>query len=113
MTRGQSQSGSGPPGGTGILTVSINRRAGEWEVNDAGTANGREFDVRLATDDLRELSRRGDDPLPEHRTRIEAALRRLGFMSWRGIKDARLADGRRFDVRLAADDLRELSRKVE
>ena len=25
----------------------------------------------------------------------------------------RLADGRRFDVRLAADDLRELSRKVE
>lgn len=45
----------------------------------------------------------------------------MGFERWNGIErendgrewevdDARLADGRHFDVRLAADDLRELSR---
>ena len=65
-----------------------------------------------------------DAPTPEERTRVEAKLRGLGFERWSqiereddgrewGIEDARLTDGRQFDVRLAADDLRELSRKAE
>lgn len=96
----------------------------EWEVDDARMTDGREFDVRLATDDLREISRKGDTPSNDQRAQIEGKLRALGFTSWsdiesrRGgrdweVEDARTADGRKFDMRLAADDLRELSRKPD
>jgi len=65
-----------------------------------------------------------DHPTAEQRTRIEAALRQLSFVSWGEIErendgreweveDARTADGRKFDVRLSADDLSELSRRVD
>ena len=64
----------------------------------------------------------GDNPTAEERPRIEAALRQLGFVSWDDIEkedngrvwevdDAKLADGTKFDVKLSADDLREISRK--
>lgn len=63
-----------------------------------------------------------DDPTPEERTRIEAALRDLGFVSWDDIEreddgrvwevdDARLADGTKYDLKLAADDLRVIERE--
>ena len=69
-------------------------------------------------------ARAADAPTPEERARIEAALRTLGFERWGSIEreddgrewevdDAHMADGREFDVRLAADDLRELSRKPD
>ena len=70
------------------------------------------------------VARADDAPSPEERTRIEAALTALGFVSWGEIEreddgrvwevdDARLADGREFDLKLAADDLRELSREPD
>lgn len=63
-------------------------------------------------------------PSPEERARIEAALRDRGFGSWGEIErenggrewevdDARHDDGRKYDLRLAAEDLRELSRRVD
>lgn len=63
-----------------------------------------------------------DDPTPEERIRIEAALRDLGFVSWDDIEreddgrvwevdDARLPDGTKFDLKLAADDLRVIERE--
>ena len=66
----------------------------------------------------------GDAPTPEERTRIEAKLRDMGFERWDEIErddggrewevdDAHVADGRKFDLRLAADDLRELSREQD
>ena len=62
-----------------------------------------------------------DRPSPEERVRIEAALRSLGFVSWGEIErendgrvweidDARNAEGQKYDLKLAADDLRELRR---
>ena len=96
----------------------------EWEVDDARAADGREFDVRLNASDLSEISRKGDSPSTEQRAQIEGKLRALGFVSWSeiegkrrgqewGIEDARTAAGQQFDLRLAANDLRELSRKAE
>lgn len=63
-----------------------------------------------------------EDPTPEERTRIEAALRDLGFVSWEEIEredddrvwevdDARLPDGTEYDLKLAADDLRVIERE--
>jgi hypothetical protein len=63
-------------------------------------------------------------PSAEERTRIEAVLRERGFQSWGEIErenngrewevdDARHADGRKYDLHLATDDLRELSRRVD
>lgn len=65
-----------------------------------------------------------DAPTPEQRTRIEAVLRERGFVRWKEIEreddgrtwevdDAHTADGRRFDLRLSADDLREIARHPE
>lgn len=65
-----------------------------------------------------------DRPNPEERTRIEAALRQMGFVSWDEIEredggrvwevdDARMPDGSKFDLRLAAIDLREIERKPD
>lgn len=65
-----------------------------------------------------------DRPNPEERTRIEAALRQMGFVSWSEIEredggrvwevdDARMPDGSKFDLRLAANDLREIERKPD
>jgi hypothetical protein len=55
-------------------------------------------------------------PSAEDRTRIEAALRQLGFTAWGEIEredddtfevdDARMPDGTKFDLKLAAADLR-------
>ena len=70
------------------------------------------------------LARAADALTLEERARIETRLRGLGFERWGDIEresdgrewevdDARTADGREFDVRLAVDDLRELSRKLE
>jgi hypothetical protein len=67
---------------------------------------------------------RADSPSPEVRAKIEAKLRSLGFTDWKEIEaerqgtewaidDARTADGQQFDVTLAADDLRELSREPD
>ncbi|BBK43325.1 hypothetical protein STVA_33450 [Allostella vacuolata] len=63
-----------------------------------------------------------DDPTPAERARIEAALRTLGFVSWDDIEredggrkweidDAVAADGTKWDLELAADDLRVLKRE--
>jgi hypothetical protein len=63
-------------------------------------------------------------PTPEQRARIEAALRLLGFVTWGEIEredggraweidDARGHDGRRYELKLSANDLREISRKLE
>jgi hypothetical protein len=63
-------------------------------------------------------------PSPEERTRIEAQLRAAGFQSWGEIErenggrewevdDARHTDGRKYDLRLAMDDLREVSRRLD
>ncbi|SDD95054.1 PepSY domain-containing protein [Belnapia rosea] len=65
-----------------------------------------------------------DRPSPEERVRIEAALRGLGFVRWGEIErendgraweidDARNAEGRQYDLKLAADDLRELWRRED
>ncbi|SDB71694.1 Peptidase propeptide and YPEB domain-containing protein [Belnapia rosea] len=65
-----------------------------------------------------------DRPSPDERVRIEAALRGLGFVRWGEIEreddgrawevdDARTAEGRQYDLRLAADDLRELWRRED
>ena len=65
-----------------------------------------------------------DRPSPGERARIEAALRGLGFVRWGEIEredggrawevdDARTAEGRQYDLRLAADDLRELWRRED
>ena len=65
-----------------------------------------------------------DAPTAKQRTRIEAALRGMGFERWGSIEsgndgrewevdDARAADGREYDVRLDAADLQEVSRKGE
>jgi hypothetical protein len=67
---------------------------------------------------------RADDPTPEQRGQIEAVLRERGFTAWDEIErenggrewevdDARHTDGRTYDLRLAADDLRELSRRED
>ena len=64
----------------------------------------------------------GDDPTPAERTRIEAALRALGYVSWDDIEredggrkweidDAVAADGTKWDLELAGDDLRVLKRE--
>jgi len=58
-----------------------------------------------------------DRPSPEERSRIEASLRQLGFVSWGDIEredggrrwevdDARMPDGTKYDLELASDDLR-------
>lgn len=63
-----------------------------------------------------------DDPTPQERTQIEAALRQMGFTSWDDIEreddgrvwevdDARGADGHKYDLKLSVGDLREISRK--
>lgn len=63
-------------------------------------------------------------PSSEERSRIEAQLRERGFQSWREIEreengrewevdDARHSDGRKYDLRLVADNLRELSRRED
>ncbi len=65
-----------------------------------------------------------DAPTPEQRARIEAVPRERGFVRWKEIgreddgriwevDDAYTADGRRFDLRLSADDLRETARHAE
>ena len=65
-----------------------------------------------------------DEPTADERTRIEAALRGLGFASWGEIEreddgrawkidDARLADGKEFEVKLAADGLHEIEREQD
>lgn len=65
-----------------------------------------------------------DRPSPEERTRIEMQLRERGFQTWGEIErenagreweveDARHADGRKYDLRLATEDLRELSRRLD
>lgn len=65
-----------------------------------------------------------DAPSPAERTRIEAVLRERGFVRWKEIEreddgrtwevdDAYTAEGRRFDLRLSADDLREIARQAE
>lgn len=65
-----------------------------------------------------------DQPSPEERVRIEAALRSLGFVRWGEIErenhgraweidDARNAEGRQYDLKLAAGDLRELWRRED
>jgi len=64
----------------------------------------------------------GDRPSPDERTRIEAALKSLGFTTWGEIEkedegraweieDARGADGREYEIKLSVRDLREISRK--
>lgn len=66
----------------------------------------------------------GDAPTPEQRQRIESVLRQMGFTSWGDIEReddgrkweidvARGADGRKYDLELAADDLREIRRKLD
>ncbi len=60
-------------------------------------------------------------PSEEDRTRIEAALRQLGFAAWGEIEreddatfevdDARMPDGTKYDLKLAADDLRVIERE--
>lgn len=63
-----------------------------------------------------------DDPTPQERAAIEAALRQMGFTSWDEIEreddgrvweieDARAADGHKYELKLSVGDLRELSRK--
>jgi Peptidase propeptide and YPEB domain len=65
-----------------------------------------------------------DKPTADERTRIEAALRGLGFESWGEIEreddgraweidDAHGADGKEFDIKLAADDLHEIEREED
>lgn len=65
-----------------------------------------------------------DAPTPAEQARIEAVLRERGFVRWKEIEreddgrtwevdDAYTADGRRFDLRLSADTLREISRHAE
>jgi hypothetical protein len=66
----------------------------------------------------------GDRPSPEERAKIESVLRSMGFVRWDDIEreeggrvwkvdDARATEGRQYDLRLATDDLRELSRREE
>jgi hypothetical protein len=63
-----------------------------------------------------------DRPSPEERSRIEASLRQLGFVSWGEIEredngrrwevdDARMPDGTKYDLELAADDLSVVKRE--
>jgi hypothetical protein len=96
----------------------------EWEVDDAIMPDGRQFSLRLAADDLREVSRALEGPSHDERAKIAAKLNSLGFTGWKeiepeaqgsewAVEDARAADGEEFDVRLAADDLRELSRQAD
>jgi hypothetical protein len=65
-----------------------------------------------------------DAPSPAERARIEAVLRERGFVRWKEIEredggrtwevdDAYTAEGRRYDLRLSADDLREIARQDE
>ena len=65
-----------------------------------------------------------DRPTPEERARIEAALRQIGFETWGEIEredggrvweveNAHDRDGRRWERKVAADDLREISCKPE
>ncbi len=65
-----------------------------------------------------------DAPTPAEQARIETVLRERGFVRWKEIEreddgrtwevdDAYTADGRRFDLRLSADSLREISRQAE
>lgn len=69
-------------------------------------------------------SRADEHPSSEERSKIEAVLRGLGFVRWGEIEredhgrawevdDARTADGKKYDVRLATEDLRELSRRED
>jgi uncharacterized membrane protein YkoI len=64
----------------------------------------------------------GERPTPEERARVEQALRAMGFVSWEEIEreddgrvfevdDARMPDGTKYDLKLAADDLRVIERK--
>jgi hypothetical protein len=65
-----------------------------------------------------------DAPTPDERTRIESALRQMGFVSWGDIEsqddggewevnDARTKDGSKFDLRLSGDDLWEMARRAD
>ena len=65
-----------------------------------------------------------DAPTAAEQARIETVLRERGFVRWKEIEreddgrtwevdDAYTADGRRFDLRLSADTLREISRHAE
>ncbi|MDO9712502.1 PepSY domain-containing protein [Paracraurococcus lichenis] len=65
-----------------------------------------------------------DAPTAAERKRIEAVLHERGFVRWKEIEredrgktwevdDAYTADGKRFDLRLSADDLREIARQPE
>ncbi len=65
-----------------------------------------------------------DAPTAEQRVRIESVLRERGFFRWKKlgrendgrtweVDGALTADGRRFDLRLSADDLREIARRAE
>ena len=59
-------------------------------------------------------------PTPEERTRIEAELRRLGYVSWDSIElddglwevdDARTQDGQEYDLKLRPDTLEVVRRE--
>lgn len=64
----------------------------------------------------------GRAPTAEERPRVEAALRRLGYVSWDEIEfeddlwevdDARDAEGREWDLKLRADTLEVIERKPD
>lgn len=69
-------------------------------------------------------ARADEHPTPEQRAHIEAVLRQMGFVSWGEIEredggrtweveDARLPDGTQYELKLAAEDLREIKRERE
>lgn len=74
---------------------------------------------------IAQQQRTGNDaPTPEQRARIESVLRGRGFARWTEIEreddgrtwevdDACTNDGKRFDLRLAAGDLREFACHAE
>ncbi|MEN0075314.1 MAG: PepSY domain-containing protein [Paracraurococcus sp.] len=65
-----------------------------------------------------------DAPTAAERKRIEGVLQQRGYVRWKEIEredggktwevdDAYTADGKRYDLRLSADDLREIDKHLE
>lgn len=94
---------------------------GLWEVDDARTRDGGEYDLKIDTRTMRIVRRDGDRPAnTRERAAIERTLRQQGYTRWDSIKldsdgywevdEARLRNGREHDLKLDRRTLRIIAR---
>ncbi len=94
---------------------------GLWEVDDARTRDGGEYDLKIDPRSMRIVRRDGDRPAnARERAAIERTLRQQGYTRWDSIKldsdgywevdDARMRNGRDHDLKLDRRTLRIIAR---